>query len=179
MAAAIPTASASSRVKETERLQMIRAPQRPEPQITIFLAGTITSFVWADDWRAHFTTSLSSLDAPLTVFNPHRPDWTWPTDLRNADFRTQTQWEFDHLMKASIICFYFGMETESPIGLLELGMTAALRKSIVCVHPEYKKKGNVEFVCEKYGLTLVWSKSKGLEELVEATRQRIATLSGK
>lgn len=69
------------------------------------------------------------------------------------------------LIWVRIIVFYFHPSTEAPISLLEFGLAARTKKSIVVCPEGYKKRGNVQIVCERYGLKLV--------ESLEAVRQAI------
>ncbi|KAI0376432.1 hypothetical protein F5Y04DRAFT_210031 [Hypomontagnella monticulosa] len=146
--------------------QVIFAPSR-EPHRgnkSIFLAGTTTK---ADErnWREVLTESLA--DLPLTIINPYRKDWdsSWREDITCAPFREQTEWELDMQDQADIMVIYFHPITEAPISLLELGLCARAKKAIVVCPQGYKKRGNVQIVCQRYGLEIL--------ESVDALRQAI------
>ena len=47
---------------------------------------------------------------------------------------------------------YFDPNTKSPISLLELGLFAHSKKLIVCCPEGFWRKGNVDIVCDKYGI---------------------------
>ncbi len=50
---------------------------------------------------------------------------------------------------------YFDPNTKSPISLLELGLYAASDKLTVCCPEGFWRKGNVDIVCERYGVEQV------------------------
>jgi hypothetical protein len=74
--------------------------------------------------------------------------------------------------KADVIALYFGPEAKAPISLLELGLFARSKKTIVACPEGYWKKGNVQIVRAKYGIELV----DDLENLVEAVTNRLRAL---
>ncbi|KAL2134089.1 hypothetical protein VTI74DRAFT_1085 [Chaetomium olivicolor] len=133
--------------------QIIQAPSRPAitGQKSIFLAGT-TSRIGGPEWRETLTEALAHL--PITIFNPLRPDWnsSWREDVSFAPFRVQVEWELDMQEQADIIVVYFGPGTDAPISLLELGLCARAGKAIVACHHEYRKRGNVQIVCQRFGI---------------------------
>ncbi|KAF2749066.1 hypothetical protein M011DRAFT_383076, partial [Sporormia fimetaria CBS 119925] len=133
---------------------------------SILLYGTTTS----PDWRAPLTTTLHSL--PITILNPLNPLWdsTWTPDT--PAFRRQVVWELDAAKAATVIGFWFGAETDAPISLLELGLNAGSGKCVVGVDGGYKKRGNVEVVCERFGIVCV----RSLGELGEVVRGRVVGL---
>ena len=57
---------------------------------------------------------------------------------------------------------YFDPSTKSPISLLELGLFARTGKTIVVCPDGFWRKGNVDIVCERYGVKVAHS----LEEAV-------------
>jgi hypothetical protein len=62
---------------------------------------------------------------------------------------------------------YFDPNTQSPISLLELGLHARDGKLIVLCPEGFWRKGNVDIVCEKYGVKQVES----FEELIKAINE--------
>jgi len=143
------------------------------PQITspsVFLAGSIEMGT-AIDWQTEVTKGLSSL--PITILNPRRNDWdgAWVQDIENAQFREQVDWEMDHLNEADAIALYLQPNTKSPISLLELGMHAHEGKMVVCCPPGFWRRGNVQIVCDRYGIPLVETSEEliaKVKELLEA-----------
>ena len=139
--------------QQNDRLQLVRAPDRPEftGRRSVFLAGTTTKVGDEPDWRDSLARQLSRL--PITMINPLLLDWKdWPEDITYAPFREQVEWELDMQEKADIVLIYYGPGTLAPISLLELGLCARTSKAIVCCHKEYKKRGNVQIVAKRYGI---------------------------
>lgn len=106
------------------------------------------------DWQAEAALKLSHLD--VYVLNPRRDDWdsSWEQRARNSQFRGQVEWELEAQEKASLIIMYFDPASKSPITLLELGLFASSGRLVVCCPDGFWRKGNVEIVCERYGVKL-------------------------
>jgi hypothetical protein len=124
----------------------------------------------APDWQAEMERNLAGLD--IDIYNPRRDDWdsTWVQSADNHPFREQVEWELDGLALANLIVLYLAPGTMSPISLLELGIYAVngSKKLIVCCPEGFHRKGNVDIVCERYGVKQVAS----LDELTDAIRTR-------
>ncbi len=152
--------------------QVIHAPSQ-EPcrgAQSIFLAGTTASTTDSTDWRETLSSLLA--ENPITIYNPYRADWdsTWREDASFAPFREQVEWELDKQAKADMVVFYFHPATQAPISLLELGLHApTLGKVIVCCPEGYWKRGNVQVVCERFGIEMVES----LQELGDAIVKKL------
>ena len=102
---------------------------------SLFLAGGITGTF---DWQTEIVRLLG--DAPLVVLNPRR---NFPMHDPTAA-RTQIEWEFRHLRRASAVLFWFPCETLCPIALYELGGRAATAQPLfVGTHPDYQRKLDV------------------------------------
>lgn len=124
-------------------------------RISLFLAGSI-DMGSAVDWQTQVSEALS--DYAVDIYNPRRTDWdsTWEQNIRNDKFREQVEWELKHLDKADFICFYFDPNGQAPITLLELGLHK--RDNIIVCCPEgYFRKGNVDVVCNYYGINKAYS----------------------
>lgn len=138
---------------QLSRAQIILAPSRSliTGESSVFLAGTTTKSSNVD-WRQTLTEAVSHL--PITVLNPLRLDWdhTWGPEQISA----QVEWELDMQERADIVVVYFGPETDAPISLLELGLSARSGKAIVACHQEYSKIVNVEIVCRRFGLEFIY-----------------------
>ncbi|KAK8120907.1 hypothetical protein PG999_005027 [Apiospora kogelbergensis] len=164
--------------------QVVQAPAADPASLqphTIFLAGTTTSDD-TGDWRDTLCAALS--EQPITFYNPLRHDWDagWRNDAACAPFREQTQWELDRQTRADLVVVYLGPNTDAPVSLLELGLVAGLlgaaaaadttaaptnegqteknkvqkkKQVLVCAHEKYKKKGNVQLLCQKFGIQMV------------------------
>lgn len=141
-------------MKPIQRSQIIHAPsEEPVSGVkSVFLAGTTTA-VGDIDWRKQLSTSLS--EHPITFFNPNRPDWdsTWREDITFTPYREQVLWELDKQAKADLVVVYFHPATVAPISLLEFGLSARIPDKVVAIAPKgYSKRGNVQIVCQKFGI---------------------------
>lgn len=147
--------------------QIIRAPsEEPVTGIkSVFLAGTTTA-VGNVDWRENLSSLLSK--HPVTIFNPNRPDWdsTWREDISFDPYREQVMWELDKQIKADLVVVYFHPATVAPISLLEFGLSAQVPGKVIAIAPEgYSKRGNVQIVCQKFGIEFL-DKIDGLHEII-------------
>jgi len=107
------------------------------PAKSLFLAGGISG---CENWQSRMVLHLT--DVPIVIFNPRRKDF--PIDDPKAA-QAQIEWEYEYLRKASMILFWFPSETLCPIVLYELGAWSMTDKKIfVGVHPEYKRRQDVE-----------------------------------
>jgi hypothetical protein len=130
------------------------APWTAAPEATVvFLAGSI-EMGRAIDWQAELTAALPDR---VVVLNPRRDAWdaSWRQSIDEPRFRHQVEWELDGLDRADLIAMWFAPETRAPITLLELGLHAASGKLIVGCPDGFWRKGNVEIVCARFGLSLV------------------------
>lgn len=120
---------------------------------SIFLAGSI-DMGKADNWQARIEKALEHL--PVVIFNPRRDDWdnSWVQDITNDQFREQVNWELNHLDRADVIAVYFDPQGKAPITLMELGLHAASGKCVVCCPEGYWRRGNVQIVCDRFGIPL-------------------------
>jgi hypothetical protein len=155
--------------------QVIYAPSDEAPRgvKSIFLAGT-TDKVDQSEWRETLSTSLS--DLPVTIYNPYRPDWdsSWTEDINFLPFREQVEWELDKQDKTDVVVIYFHPATQAPVSLLELGLCARVPGKAIVVCPEgYWKRGNVQIVCETYGVEMV----DNVDALREAIVKRLPACS--
>ncbi|MCE9532867.1 MAG: nucleoside 2-deoxyribosyltransferase domain-containing protein, partial [Planctomycetes bacterium] len=71
--------------------------------------------------------------------------------------------------QATVIAMYFDPATQAPITLLELGLFARSGKLVVCCPAGYWRRGNVEVVCARYGVSLV----EDLADLVRHVRVKL------
>jgi hypothetical protein len=138
---------------------------------SVFLAGSIEMGI-AEDWQTKLTSTLSHL--PITIFNPRRDEWddSWGQDILDVEFKRQVEWELDQLKRADVIALFFDPDTKSPISLLELGLQAKTDKLIVCCPTGFWRRGNVQIVCEKYGIPIV----EAWEELTERVKEKLEKL---
>lgn len=157
--------------KPKPRATVIHAPHEVpsyDGRPTVFLAGSIEMGV-AVDWQASVIKALGDLDC--VILNPRRPDWdaSWKQVKSDPQFRRQVEWELAGLEAADLILLYLAPETKSPISLLELGLFSTGDKLLVCCPEGFWRKGNVDIVCERYGIPAVAT----LEALIDAARPMI------
>ena len=153
-----------------------KAPETPvyRPDIPVlFLAGSI-DMGRAQPWQKQVEVVLAEED--VILLNPRRDDWdsSWVQSIHNPQFRQQVEWELDGLARADLILAYFAAGTQAPITLLELGLHAGSGKMIVACPPTYWRRGNVEIVCERYGIPL----HHDLESALLAIRERLKAPAG-
>jgi hypothetical protein len=90
------------------------------------------------------------------IYNPRRLDWdsSWAQEIDSPEFNIQVNWELEHIDTADIVIMYFDPTSKSPITLLELGLVAARNpgKLHVCCPEGFYRKGNVDIVCNRYGV---------------------------
>jgi len=132
----------------------------------IFLAGSI-DLDKAVNWQAQIVESLQDR-SDLILLNPRRKEWdsSWPQEASFGPFREQVEWELKAQEEAAMIVMYFAPTSKSPITLLELGLFAQTGRLVVCCPEGYWRKGNVDIVCQRYGVPMVGN----LEALVEQIR---------
>ena len=110
----------------------------------------------AENWQQKVEKLLVNTD--WTILNPRRDDWdsSWVPSIDNPQFKEQVYWELDGLAVVEQILFYFDPTTKSPITLLELGLMVGLEPyKIMVVCPKgYWRKGNVDIVCERFGIPM-------------------------
>lgn len=129
-------------------------------QFSVFLAGSIDNGK-AEFWQDDLVSALAETE--IVILNPRRSDWdsSWDASISNPLFKAQVEWELEGLERADLIALYFAPNSQAPISLLELGLFADSNKTIVCCPEGYWRKGNVDIVCQKYGIRQV----EDLEEL--------------
>lgn len=148
-----------------------KPPVRPTvDRPSVILYGSIEPL----DWQTSLASSLA--DLPVAILNPRRDDWdsTWVEDISFPKFKEQVEWEMDYAKVADVIVFYFAPTTLTPVTLLELGMYAGSGKTVVCCPLGFYKRGNVQIVCLRYGITLLES----LNELEGEVRRRLVEKIG-
>lgn len=138
--------------------KVIKAPN-PVPYhdrntTSIFLAGSI-DMGYAVDWQSRMSEMLAPYD--VVVLNPRRDDWdtSWVQDISNPQFKEQVSWELEHLESCDFIVMYFDPAGTGPTSLLELGLFGFPNNEriVVCCPEGYWRRGKVQVVCERYGIT--------------------------
>ena len=131
----------------------------------VFLAGSI-DMGRAEPWQDRMADELA--DVPGLLLNPRRDDWStdWGQELDDPHLAGQIAWELDGLDRADSIAMYLAPGTRSPVSLLELGLYARSQRLIVCCPSGFWRKGNVDAVCQRHGVSQVPT----LDDLVAAVR---------
>jgi hypothetical protein len=136
----------------------IKAPNpiKDDGRVKVFLAGSI-EMGKAEEWQQKVVEELS--DYPIQFLNPRRDDWdsSWEQTKEHKEFNEQVTWELDSLDEAQFIIMYFDPQTKSPITLMELGIHACSspEKLVVLCPDDFWRKGNVDIVCERFGVKQV------------------------
>ena len=154
-------------------MKIIKAPQELDIEgKSFFLAGSI-EMGKAENWQQKVERLLSDYNLPISILNPRRDDWdsSWVQSIDNPRFREQVEWELNAMEQADCILMYFDPNTKSPITLLELGLWSHNwdrimpegKKLIVCCPDGFWRKGNVDIVCERYGV----DQAEDIKSLVE------------
>lgn len=140
---------------------------------SVFLAGSIEMGA-AEEWQKEVVAGLQGTEA--LVLNPRREQWKpgWEQSINNPTFREQVEWELKALEDADIILVYYSPNTKAPITMLELGLHARTTpgKIIVCCPEGFWRKGNVDIVCQRYGVQQI----ETLPALIRAALSKIASL---
>ena len=145
-------------------MKTVHAPDAYIPEHPlVFLAGSI-EMGEAEPWQERVEEAFQ--DLPGTLLNPRRGTFLDGGRAHDAAFREQVEWELSGQEGADLILMYFDPNTKSPISLLELGLFHT-KKILVCCPDGFWRKGNVEIVCERYGIPLF----ETLEELIEAGKR--------
>ncbi|MBA7517298.1 hypothetical protein ES705_09351 [subsurface metagenome] len=132
---------------------------------SLFLAGGISG---CENWQSRMALYLR--DLPIVLLNPRRKDF--PIDDPEAA-QAQIEWEYNHLRRASMILFWFPFETLCPIVLYELGAWSMTDKKIfVGVHPEYKRRQDVEIQTKlvRPEVQIVYDLGSLLEQIISECR---------
>jgi len=154
------------------------APEKvvvPSNGLTIFLAGSI-EMGKAEDWQTRITKDLIEKFSNIYIVNPRRKDWdsSWEQKIDNPQFNEQVTWELSNIENSTIVMYYFDKKTQSPITLAELGFAAGKfpEKAVVICPEGYFRKGNVDIICDRYGIDQV----ETLDELPDLLKKKFKKL---
>lgn len=133
--------------------------ERDHSKSSIFLAGTI-DMGNSVDWQEETIKKIFKKDYKYNIFNPRRKEWdsSWSQEFDNPQFYQQVNWELNAIEVADYVLVYFASGSQSPISLLELGILSC-EPHKVCVVCEngFWRKGNVDIVCDRYGIQMISS----------------------
>ena len=150
-------------------MQEIQAPNAYNiDKVKVFLGGSI-EMGKAEKWQERMVKDFANAD--VVFLNPRRDDWdwSWEQSINNPKFYEQVKWEQDALEASDIIIINFDPATKSPISLLELGLFASSGKVVCCCPEGFWRKGNVDIICERYGIPLV----EDYDDLVRVIGEKI------
>lgn len=138
-------------------------------EFTVFLSGTI-DMGNSINWQQKVIDTLKERDINIVILNPRRKDWdaSWKQSKDNAEFKGQVDWELDGQYICDLNVMYFAPDSKSPITLLELGLAAESEKLVVCCPEGFYRKGNVDIVCERYGIDQVDNVDAMIEYIVNS-----------
>lgn len=158
--------------------RVFKAPDKvtiPTDGVSVFLAGSI-EMGKAEDWQTKATKLLTKAYSNVYITNPRRDDSdsSWKQTIEDKQFNQQVTWELTNIEDSTIMLVYFDAATQSPITLAELGLACGKfpDKMIVCCPDKFFRKGNVDIMCHRYGVTQIDS----LDELVKAVAKKSTKL---
>lgn len=125
-------------------------------KLRVFLAGTIDEGN-SNDWQKDAIKKLRSrfikrgIDA--CIMNPRRERFiAHDQTIRDPHLYRQVKWELTAMDRATHIIINILPDSKSPITLLEFGLHAKEGKVMIVCPDEFYRKGNVDIVCEHYGV---------------------------
>lgn len=148
-------------------MQEIQAPHPiPQEGRKLFLAGSI-EMGKAREWQKEVIAALQETD--WIILNPRRDSWdsSWRQEIENEKFKEQVEWELQGQEEADVVLMHFVKDSKSPISLLELGLFARSGKMIVVCDQDFWREGNVDVVCEHYGVRQLNTIEEAIELLKE------------
>jgi len=134
---------------------------------SVFLAGTI-DMGNSVDWQDETTKKIFQKTYPYNIFNPRRKDWdsTWTQEYDNPQFYQQVNWELNAIEETDYVLVYFASNSKSPITLMELGiLTCEPHKVCVVCEEGFWRKGNVDVVCDRYGIQMFKTIDEWIDKL--------------
>lgn len=150
----------------------VRPPQDykhyPKEMKRVFLAGSIEMGA-AENWQEKVAKELEEYN--IVLLNPRRKNWdsSWKQTMDSPKFVEQVNWELDGQERADYILMYFDPNTKAPITLMELGLFHENEGLIVCCPDGFWRKGNVEMVCDRHGITLTHT----FTDMIEAIKTEL------
>ena len=133
---------------------------------SVFLAGSI-DMGRARDWQADAVKMMQHL--PITIMNPRRVDFggDWVQDMSQDKLYRQVTWELDWLAGADVIALNLEPESDAPISILELGLFAASKKMVVRCPVGWRRRGNIQIICQRFGIPIFTEFEDMIEEVIK------------
>ena len=135
---------------------------------SVFLAGATDSDI-SGGWQSRMEQALGDLD--ITVLNPKIDSWFRQDEqtIENSAFNSQVNWELSGLESADVVVLCLLEASQSPISLIEFGLTAKTGRLLVYCEKDFWRYGNVEVVCHRYDIPM----AKSIDELIDLTKDRL------
>lgn len=149
--------------------EILQALKSDPKSLSLFLSGQISPRCDStpQTWQSSLANALSHL--PLTVFNPHRPDWdsSWKSDPDFPPLNEQVNWELDAIEGSDLVVVSFAPGSDAPVTLMEFGLAVGRDpKKVICWLGEgYSKSVNVVLLCRRLGLTILRTEGEVVDEL--------------
>lgn len=139
---------------------------------SVFLAGTI-DMGDSLDWQALMIEKIG--DKAEIIYNPRREEWdaSWEQSITAVPFNSQAHWELGMIERSDIVLVHFLPGSKSPVTMAEFGLVCGLKpgSTIVCCPDGFWRKGNIEIMCERYGIALFADLEEAGAELVHLLEQ--------
>ena len=160
----------------SNNIKHITAPNKVLASATnkVFLAGSIddgAASPWREGMVQHFRdTRFERYHPEMTFVDPLRKKWEGNCDasIDNPMLYEQMAWELDKMDDSDGIFMFFEGGSKSPITLLELGLCAGRYpdKLIVVCEESFWRRGNVQFICQEFNISIFTNLKAGYKELV-------------
>lgn len=164
----------AAKIAPTRAYEAPQKVNKPVGYSTVFLAGSI-EMGKAKDWQTELTQKILADHglAKLIAVNPRRKDWdsSWTQEKSNPQFFEQVSWELKNIESADFVVVVFDPKTQSPITLMELGIISQSKPgNVVVMCPEgFFRKGNVDIVCDRYGI----HQAASLEDVIDFLKDKM------
>lgn len=172
------------------KITTLRAPEETSEyyklsdKITVFLAGSIDmgKYNWQENVEEELEKRFNKDDLTtyleIVLLSPLRKDWdsSWKQEKENKEFNEQVTWELDNIEKCDIMFINFEPDSQSPITLLELGLSINDRESkdlIVRCPKKFYRHGNVDIVLDRNKNEPIEEYDKALDALYERIKSII------
>ena len=154
---------------------VVVSPAVPPPGLrpSLFLAGAIDEGR-AEPWQDEVIEQLRDLDG--VVLNPRRAEWQpgWAQRADDPEFVRQVQWELEGIEHADVVLMVFTKDAAAPVSLVELGLRSHIGRMVVVCPAGFWRKGNVDLVCDRYGILRCETLAQGVAAvrgaLLQATK---------
>jgi hypothetical protein len=147
--------------------------------ISVFLAGAI-DMGSAVDWQSQVIDEAADYfdNTNITFYNPRRPGkFTGEQTIDNPKFAEQVNWELERIDRCDIFFLHLPADSKAPISLMELGYYLGRihenparfsgQRCVISVEEGYYRRGNIEVILNREGMTLYPDLTDALRSLEE------------